>query len=136
MKAGPQPAKGPQEYLAEADRYFYAGDQRAGSKCVWLAVHTALAAVAARRGHPFRNDDDAFRLVVELNREDGDTREPIGGYSIAQGFQDNSLEVWEEDNFDLSLYHWDEDGFELARPLAAKFVDYLVKKAEQDAPRQ
>ena len=135
MSAEPQHAKTPQEYLAEADRRFDAGDKRTGSKCVWLAVQTALAALAAQRGAPLRNDDDAFKLVVELNREDGNTREPIGGYSVAQGFQDNSREVWEEDNFDLSLYHWDDDGFELARPLAAKFVNYLVKKSEKDASR-
>ena len=136
MSAEPQYAKTPQECLAEADRLFDAGNKREGSKFVWQAVKTALAAIAEQRGLPCRNDDDAFRLVVELNREDGNTREPIGGYSVAQGFQDNSREMWEEDRFDLSLYHWDDDGFELARPLAAKFVDYLVKKSEKDTPRQ
>lgn len=136
MSATSQPAKTPQEYMAEADRRFDAGDKRQGSKCVWMAVQTALAAVAEQRGLLCCDEDDVFRLVVALDQEDGYTRQQIGSYAVAQGFLDNSREVWEEDNYDLSLYHWNDDAFEMSRPIAAEFVDYLIKKAGKDTTRQ
>ena len=136
MRAEPQYDKTPREYLEEADRQFDAGNKREGSKRVWQAVQTAIAAVAAQRGLSCLDDDDVFRLVVALDKEDGNTRQQIGSYGVAEGFRDNSREVWEEDNYDLSLYHWDEDGFEMARPIAVEFVEYLVKKVEKDAKRQ
>ena len=136
MSAEPQYAKTPQECLEEADRLFDAGNKREGSKFVWRAVKTAIAAIAEQRGLPCRNDDDAFNLVVILNREDGNTREPIARYGISQGFRENSREVWEEDNYDLSLYYWDDLEFTVYRPIAAKFVRYLIAKAGKDAARQ
>ena len=123
----------PHEYMEKANRHFDAGEKRLGSKCVWLAVWNALAAIAGQRGLPFRDEKDAFELVVKLDREDGYTREQIGNYAVAEEFLDNSREVWEETNFDLSLYHWDDDGFEMCLPIAEEFVDYLVKKAGKDA---
>ena len=133
MSAEPQYAKTPQECLDEADRLFDAGNKREGSKRVWQAVKTALAAIAKQRGVSLRNDDDAFSLVVILDKEDGSTRQQIGNYAISEGFRDNSREVWEEDNYDLSLYYWDEDEFEIYRPIVAGFVGYLVAKAGKDA---
>ena len=126
----------PHEYMEKANRHFEVGEKRQGSKCVWLAVWNALAAIAEQRGLPFRDEKDAFELVVKLDREDGYTREQIGNYAVAEGFRDNSREVWEETNFDLSLYHWSDDGFEMCLPVAEEFVDYLVKKTGKEALNQ
>ena len=136
MSAEPKHAKTPQECLAEADRLFDAGNKREGSKFVWQAVKTAIAAIAEQRGLPCRNDDDAFNIVLVLDKEEGHTREQIGKYAVSEGFRENSREVWEEDNFDISLYYWDDDEFEIYRPIVAKFVGYLVAKAGKDAVRQ
>ena len=136
MSAEPQYAKTPQECLEEADRLFDAGNKREGSKLVWQAVKTALAAIAEQRGLPLHNNDDELSLIVALDKEDGHTREHIGNYLVSEGFHDNSREVWEEDNYDLSLYYWDDDEFEMYRPLAAKLVRYLVAKTGKDAVRQ
>ena len=136
MSAEPQHVKTPQECLEEADRLFDAGNKREGSKRVWQAVMTALTAVAEQRGLPLRDDDDELSLVVALDKEDGHTREHIGNYLVSDGFRQNSREVWEEDNYDLSLYHWDDDEFEMYRPLSAKLVRYLVAKAGKDAVRE
>ena len=122
----------PHEYMEKANRHFEVGDKRQGSKCVWLAVWNALAAIAEQRGLPFRDEKDAFELVVKLDREDGYTREVIENYAVAEEFLDNSREVWEETNFDLSLYHWNDE-FEMCLPIAEEIVDYLVKKAGKDA---
>ncbi len=136
MSAEPQYAKTPQECLEEADRLFDAGNKREGSKLVWQAVKTALAAIADQRGLPLRNNDDAFSLAVILDKEDGYTREHIGNYAVSEGFHDNSREVWEEDNYDLSLYYWDDLEFTVYRPIAAKFVHYLLAKADKGTVRQ
>ena len=136
MSAEPQYAKTPQECLEEADRLFDAGNKREGSKFVWQAVKTAIATIAEQRGLPCRNDDDAFNVVLILDKEEGHTREQIGKYAVSEGFRENSREVWEEDNYDISLYYWDDLEFTVYRPITAKFVRYLVAKAGKDDAHQ
>ena len=67
----PQGRKTPREYLYEAEKRFYAGDKKEGSKYTWLATLTAIAAIAEQRGLPCRNYDEARNVVRAL--KDGGT---------------------------------------------------------------
>ncbi len=123
----PQGRKTPREYLYEAEKRFYAGDKKEGSKYTWLATLTAIAAIAEQRGLPCRNYDEA-RNVVRALKDGGDSAlEYGGGMSVAQGFLDNA-QIPRDEEYDLSLYHWDDEEFAAYRPEAEEFIDYLSGK--------
>lgn len=121
-----QPGKSPLEYLAEAERRFAARSNRDGSKRVWQAFLAAAAPLAAQRGLPCGNVEEFNEVMRALGQENGDAREFRSVMTVAAGFLDNSREVEEEGNFDLSLYHWADEEFPWRRKRARKCLDYLI----------
>lgn len=95
-------AKSPQDWLSEADRHFDAGDDQAGSRCMWQAAHTALVAVARRRGLPDQTDLDLMNLTDLLDDEAGEPMVRLAGFGIARLFRRNAAEgvFWEDYAFD------------------------------------
>lgn len=91
------------DWLAEADRRFDAGDAEAGSRCMWQAAHTALVAVAQRRGLPYQTDLDLMNLTDLLDDEAGEPLVRLVGFGIARLFRRNAEEgvFWEDYEFDV-----------------------------------
>lgn len=96
-------AKSAPDWLAEADRRFDAGDAQAGSRCMWQAAHTALVAVAQRRGLPCQTDLDLMNLTDVLDDEAGEPLVRLVGFGIARLFRRNAEEgvFWEDYEFDV-----------------------------------
>lgn len=64
----------PRVLLAEARRYFEAGDLERASGCGWDAMAKTLMAAAEARGWPHRTHRDLFLAVEGIARETGDPK--------------------------------------------------------------
>ena len=110
-------AKSPQDWLSEADQHFDAGDARGGSGCMWQAAHTALVAVARRRGLPYQTDIDLINLTDLLDDEAGEPFVRLSGLGIARLFRRNAVEG----------VFWEDYEFEVYRDSVKRFVKTLAE---------
>ena len=111
-------AKSPQDWLSEADQHFDVGDARGGSGCMWQAAHTALVAVARRRGLPYQTDIDLINLTDLLDDEAGEPFVRLSGLGIARLFRRNAVEG----------VFWEDYAFEVHRESTKRFVKSLMER--------
>ena len=107
------------DWLAESEAAFAAGDNMAGSRCLWEATRAAIAGLAIRRGLAWEREQDMFRLMVQLDQEAGGGYSYLGRFGVAQSFRDNVEGV----------LRWEDWEFEYCRPAVERLVFGLTEMA-------
>ena len=120
-----------QELLDSADLAFDADDFREGSRLMWEATRTAVAAIAAQHGWPSGSMDELKEVVYRLDGIDdagNATGFPwhFGRFSVAMTFRLHAeTDVWEDPEF-----QWGDAAFRMGRKSVKKFVALLTRYAE------
>ena len=121
----------PQDFLNAADRAFDSGDQREGSRLMWEAAKTAIAAVASEYGWPCDGMDEIKQVVLRLNDMDdakaADSVIPYyphrfhGKFVEAAIFREHAgPEIWDKPEF-----RWIDVEFDAYRRSTKNFIKML-----------
>ena len=116
-----------QDLLKSADIAFDAGDVHEGSRLMWEAVRTGIAAVAKKHGWPCSNLDEIKQVIYRLDGVD-ENGNFTGGYpmyfahfGVADRFREHAEAVeWEYPEF-----QWSEVGFRMGRKSVKEFLTLL-----------
>ena len=120
-----------QELLDAADRAFDAGNQREGSRLMWEAVRTGIAAVAAKHGLPCGTTEELRAVILKLDDIDksgdhpGKYAENFAKFGVAEIF----LEHAETDKWEYPEFKWAEPDFRTGRKSMKRFVASLMNRA-------
>ena len=125
------------ELLDSADRAFDANDMREGSRLMWEAARTSIAAVAAKHGWPC-NDLDEIKTVIlrlegvagELNRADYPWH--FAQFTIADIFREHA----ETDEWEYPEFKWTEPEFRMGRKSVKRFVMALMEYTARECKAQ
>ena len=129
----------PQDILNAADRAFDSGDRREGSRLMWEAAKTGIAAVASKYGWPCDSMAEIKEVIFRLNDMDdakgADTVIPYylhrfhGKFVEASIFREHaSPEIWDQPEF-----RWIDTEFDAHRRSTKNFIK-LLSEAERAAP--
>ena len=131
-------AQAAQDLLNSADRAFDAGDVHEGSRLMWEAVRTGIAAVAKKRGWPCSNLDEIKEVIYRLDGvdEDGNFTGIYPKYFAHFGVADVFREHAETDEWESPEFQWSDVGFRLARKSVKEFIALLTDDAQMETYAQ
>ena len=129
----------PQELVEESDRAFDSGNLREGSRLMWEATKTSIAAVAEKYGWPCDSMDEIKEVVLRLNDMDNakgtDSVIPFyrhrfhGKFVEADIFREHAkTDIWERPEF-----RWIDTEFDAHRRSIKNFIK-LLSETERSAP--
>ena len=118
-----------QALLDSADRAFDGNDMREGSRLMWEAARTSIAAVAQKRGWPCNNLDEIKEVIFRLDGIDengnfqGKYPKHLSYFGVADGFREHA----ETDEWEYPEFQWGEAGFRMGRKSVKQFVALLME---------
>ena len=119
------------ELLESADRAFDAGDVREGSRLMWEAARTGIAAVAEKLGWPCGTREELKAVIFWLDKIDesgnhpGEYAKNFARFGVAEIFLEHAqTEEWEYPEF-----KWSEPEFRTGRKSVKGFVASLLNEA-------
>ncbi len=87
----PEQCQKTQQFLADADREFAAGNPSAATEQLWEAVVCTLSAVARHNGWPHSKRGELYDVAIRLNDLDDDEGAPLlSGFSSVEGGPDRA----------------------------------------------
>lgn len=116
-----------QDLLNSADRAFDANDMREGSRLMWEAARTSIAAVAEKRGWPCGSLDEIKEVIYRLDSASGgwkgaDYPWHFAQFTVADIFREHA----ETDEWEHSEFQWSEPEFRMGRKSVKRFVTTLI----------
>ncbi len=117
-----------------ADQAFEAGNVREGSRLMWEAVRTGIAAVARKHGWPCSNLDEMKEVIYRLDGvdEDGNFTGSYPKYFAHFGVADRFREHAEEVEWEYPEFQWSEVGFTMGRKSVKEFLTLLGTSADTE----
>lgn len=114
--------KTPEQFLAESDQAFAAGEYDDGSELLFQAVAGALSQLAADYGHPCATREELRAFARWLDEKHGLDRYYTRDLMVALTYHDNAV------------YHFiPPDEVEFCRPVVRKFVAALLSSRQKAA---
>ncbi len=126
-----------QDLLNSADRAFDGNDMREGSRLMWEAARTSIAAVAARHGWPCDSLDEIKQVMYQLDSGTGEWKRAdypwhFAQFTVADIFREHA----ETDEWEYPEFQWTEPEFRMGRKSVKRFVSALMEYAAHERKAQ